>query len=148
MQRHFRETFDGKFSNPETGRYVLYHAHDTVKHDLAVPGDLSTGATRITGLYIRMWSPDGGTVLSDTGTYVEDPGTFDLLFAASGHHPADRLRLGPVQPSTRSARRSTEGTGCRETVRRFSRQPGKRTGYCLLGPCGDRNPVVPGPRFR
>ena len=86
VQRHFRETLDGRFTNPETGRYVLYHAHDTVKHDLAVPGDLSTGATRITGLYVRMWRPGGGTVLSDTGTYIEDPGTFDLLFA-SGHHP-------------------------------------------------------------
>ena len=86
VQRHFRETLDGTFENPDTGRRVLYHAHDTVKHDLDVPGDLATGSTRITGLYVRIWTPGGGTVMSDTGTYVEDAGTFDLPFA-SGHHP-------------------------------------------------------------
>lgn len=86
VRRHFRETLDGTYVNPVTGRYVLYHAYDTVLHDLSVPGDLASGSTRITGLYVRAWSPEGGTVISDTGTFVEDAATFELLHV-SGHHP-------------------------------------------------------------
>jgi hypothetical protein len=86
LRRHFRESITGSFLNPDTGRTVLWRQHDTVIHNLAVPGDLSTGTTQTSGLDARIWSPDGGTVLIDAGHLIIDPATDEVL-KASGPHP-------------------------------------------------------------
>jgi hypothetical protein len=94
LQRHFRESFDGTFINPETGRVVLWTQHDTVIHDLAVPGDTSTGLERVSGLETRAWVPDGGTVVTDAGRFIVEVSTDEVL-SISAHHPFDDyFRLG------------------------------------------------------
>jgi hypothetical protein len=86
LQRHFRESFTGRFTNPDNGRYVLFLAHDTIIHDLGVPGDLETGVTRLTGQWIRAFVPGGGSVMLDTGTWLEDPANDGEITFRSGHH--------------------------------------------------------------
>jgi hypothetical protein len=39
LQRHFRESLDGTFRNPDTGLFAFWTQHDTVIHNLAVPGN-------------------------------------------------------------------------------------------------------------
>ncbi len=86
LQRHFRESLDGTFTNPDTGLVALWTQHDTVIHDLAVPGDDTTGTEHISGLSTRAWLPDGGTIITDAGTTVFPEGT-DGVLKESGHHP-------------------------------------------------------------
>ncbi len=88
VQRHFREAFAGTFRNPDTGRVAVWSQHDTVIHDLAVPGDPSTGTTKVSGQMSRIRLPGGGTILTDTGMFVNDESTGEQL-AASAHHPFD-----------------------------------------------------------
>ena len=86
LQRHFREAYTGRFTNPDTGRYVLFVAHATIIHDLGVPGDLATGETRLTGQWIRAYAPGGGSLMLDTGTWLEDPANDNEITFRSGHH--------------------------------------------------------------
>ena len=85
LQRHFRESLDGTFRNPDTGRVALWTQHDTVVDNLAVPGDLNTGTESVSGLLTRVWLPDGGTILSDTGRVVVDVATGETLHASARH---------------------------------------------------------------
>lgn len=87
-QRHFRESLNGTLSNPDTGKVVLWVQHDTVIHNVAVPGDLSTGTIKVSGLGFRAWRPGGGTVLTDVGTTLRDQAT-DEVIRAGGKHPFD-----------------------------------------------------------
>ncbi|MEO6512560.1 MAG: hypothetical protein ABIO16_16295 [Nocardioides sp.] len=94
LQRHFRETIDGTFTNPDTGRIVLWTQHDTIINDLAVAGDTSTGSERVSGLQTRAWLPGGGTVVTDAGQVLVDVST-DEVVSISAHHPFDDyFRLG------------------------------------------------------
>lgn len=94
LQRHFREYLEGTFTNPDTGRVALWTQHDTVLHNLAVPGDVATGTTKISGLGTRVWLAGGGTILADTGTTLIDSATEDVV-RLSEHHPFDDyFRLG------------------------------------------------------
>jgi len=86
LQRHFRESLDGTFTNPDTGLFALWTQHDTVIHDLAVPGDDATGTEHVTGLDTRAWLPGGGTIITDAGTLIFPEGT-DGVLKESGHHP-------------------------------------------------------------
>src|SRR4051794_10465845 len=79
VQRHFREMLTGTFTNPGSGAVVNWIQHDTVIHNLAVPGDLATGTTQITGLLSRAWVPGGGTVLTDVGTVLIDASTEEAI---------------------------------------------------------------------
>lgn len=88
LQRHFREDLSGNFSNPASGHVVQWVAQDTVIHDLAVPGDLSTGTTRIAGTAMRVFTAGGGTVLVDAGRVVIDVAT-DSIVASNGPHRFD-----------------------------------------------------------
>jgi hypothetical protein len=88
VRRHFRESFTGTFTNPVTGRSALWEQHDTVLHDLAVPGDVATGTTKFSGLETRVWRASGGTVLTDSGRLIVDAST-DEVVVASAHHPFD-----------------------------------------------------------
>ena len=87
LNRHFREDLQGTFTNPDTGRAATFVQHNTVVHDLAVPGDLGTGTTRISGS-IRISSPGGGTILTDSGVTVLDEASGEILFE-SANHPFD-----------------------------------------------------------
>ncbi len=60
--------------------------HDTILHNLSVPGDLGTGTIKTTGLMTRVWQPGRGTVVLDAGTIVEDVAT-GALIRSSGPHP-------------------------------------------------------------
>ena len=93
LQRHFRESFDGSFRNPDTGRVALWRQHDTIIHNLAVPGDQDTGTESHSGLW-RVWLPDGGTILTDAGRLIFVEATGEAV-KASAHHPFDTYyRLG------------------------------------------------------
>ena len=85
LQRHFRESLDGAFTNPETGLVALWTQHDTVIHNLSVPGDDTSGTEHVSGLFTRAWLPGGGTIITDAGTMITDSeGNPQSL---SGHHP-------------------------------------------------------------
>ena len=85
LQRHFIETFTGNFTNPATGKVALWNQHDTVIHNLAVPGDDTTGTEHVSGLLTRTWLRGGGTIIGDTGTMITDTDGNPLTL--SGHHP-------------------------------------------------------------
>jgi hypothetical protein len=85
LQRHFRESLDGTFTNPATGKVALWTQHDTDINNLAVPGDLSTGTDSLRGLESRVWLPDGGTILTDAGVLIIDVATDELLHASANH---------------------------------------------------------------
>ena len=86
LQRHFRESLDGTFRNPDTGQVALWTQHDTVISNLAVPGDLATGTESSSGLLTRVWLPGGGTILTDAGRLLFDAATGELV-KLSAHHP-------------------------------------------------------------
>ena len=94
LQRHFRESLDGTFRNPDTGLVALWTQHDTVIHNLAVPGDLATGTEAVSGVLTRVWLPDGGTILTDAGRLVQNDATGELV-KLSAHHP---FVLGDLAP--------------------------------------------------
>ena len=60
--------------------------HDTILHNLSVPGDVDSGTIRITGLITRAWLPGGGSILLDAGTILEDSATGELIHEG-GPHP-------------------------------------------------------------
>lgn len=93
LQRHFRESLDGTFTNPDTGSVATWTQHDTIIHDLGVPGDLATGTTRIAGLLTRAWGPSGGTVITDVGTFFVDESAGELI-RSGGQHPFDAYFSG------------------------------------------------------
>lgn len=102
VQRHFREFIDGTFTNPDTGRSLAWTQHDTIIHDLAVPGVLDSGSIQLTGLITRAWLPGGGSVLLDAGTILEDFATGELIHSG-GPHPlrdyfanADASAIGAI----------------------------------------------------
>jgi hypothetical protein len=86
VQRHFREYMSGTYSNPDTGKSAQWEQHDTIIHDLSVPGDLGTGTVKTTGLITRVSLPGGGSILLDAGTILEDAATGDLIHEG-GPHP-------------------------------------------------------------
>jgi len=92
-QRHFREVFVGTFTNPLTNVSVDFVQADTVLHNLAVPGDTSTGTEAITGS-TRFSLPEGGVVLIDAGRTVIDASDGTILFEAGQHHFDDYFVFG------------------------------------------------------
>jgi len=92
-QRHFRESFTGSFINPLTQMVATWVQHDTVIHNLAVPGDLATGTVHISGLFTRAWVPGTGTIFTDVGTFLNDASTEEVL-RSGGKHPFDAYFSG------------------------------------------------------
>ena len=86
-ERHFHDLVVGTYTNPLTGASVSFRQHDTNLHDLAVPGDISTGTEAIT-VWTRVAGPHGGTVLIDAGRVVVAESDGTILFEA-GQHPFD-----------------------------------------------------------
>ena len=88
VQRHFREYLSGTLSNPSTGKVLQWNQHDTVIHNLAVPGDVTTGSIQMTGAAIRVYRADGGTVLADAGRVLVDAAS-DTIVTSNGPHRFD-----------------------------------------------------------
>jgi len=86
VQKHFRESLSGSFSDPDTGATVLWIQHDTVVQNLSEPGNVDSGIARSSGLLTRVWLPGGGSVLLDAGTILVVQATGEVL-AAGGPHP-------------------------------------------------------------
>lgn len=86
LRRHFHEDVTGTVTNPDTGATASYAGGFMNLHDLAVPGDASSGITRSSGS-VRIYVPGGGTILhQDAGHFVFDEATGSVL-AQSGQHP-------------------------------------------------------------
>jgi hypothetical protein len=92
-RRHFREVVVGRFTNPLTGASLDFVQSDTILHDLAVPGDVTTGTEAITGS-TRFSLPGGGVVLVDAGRTVLDASDGTILFEAGQHHFDDYFVFG------------------------------------------------------
>jgi len=92
-QRHFRESYTGTFSNPETGNVAEWVQHDTIINNLGIPGDPSTGTTQISGQFVRVWIDGGGTILTGAGTFLFNEATGELL-RDGGKHPIDDYFTG------------------------------------------------------
>jgi hypothetical protein len=93
VRRHFREAFTGSFTNPETGASAAFIAHNSLVHDLAVPGDAASGTTRVSGQQIRIFT-DHGTVLIDAGRVVIDESNGEILSYAGPKHFDDYFVRG------------------------------------------------------
>jgi hypothetical protein len=86
LRRHFHEDLSGTWTNPETGATANLAGGFMNLHDLAVPGDVTTGVTRSSGS-VRIYLPGGGTIFhADAGHTVLDEATGTVL-AQSGQHP-------------------------------------------------------------
>ena len=93
VRRHFREEFAGTLTNTKSGVTVDWVAHNTIIHDLAVPGDIASGTTTISGQQMRIFGPHG-TVLIDVGHLVIDEATGELLKSSGKHHLDDYFLNG------------------------------------------------------
>ena len=93
LRRHFREDFTGSITNPDTGRSADFVAHNSLVHDLAMPGVIASGTTRVSGQQIRVFS-DRGSVLLDAGTIVVDESNGELLSYAGPKHFDDYFVRG------------------------------------------------------
>jgi hypothetical protein len=86
LRRHFHEDITGTWANPETGATANYAGGSMIRHDLTVPGDVTSGVTGSSG-NVRIYLPGGGTILhQDAGHLVFDEATGTVL-AQSGQHP-------------------------------------------------------------
>jgi hypothetical protein len=86
LRRHFRDRWQGTFTNAATGSTVGYEQRSTILHDLEVAGDNGTGLEQTT---VRLRFVGGsGTVLMQAGRTVLSRDT-DEIIASSGPHPFD-----------------------------------------------------------
>jgi hypothetical protein len=86
-RRHFHDLIVGMYTNPLTGASAPFRQHDTIMHNLAVAGDITTGTEAFT-IEIRVTTPRGGTVLIDAGRTEIAESDGAVLFEA-GQHPFD-----------------------------------------------------------
>lgn len=93
LRRHFREDFTGSLTNPLTGQSAEWVAHNSLVHDLAVPGDIASGTTRVSGQQIRVFS-DHASILLDAGTIVIDESNGEILSSAGPKHFDDYFVRG------------------------------------------------------
>lgn len=93
LRRHFREDFTGSLRNQLTGNSARWVAHNSLVHDLAVPGDIASGTMRVSGQQIRVFS-DRGSVLLDAGRVVVDESTGEILSYAGPKHFDDHFVRG------------------------------------------------------
>jgi len=83
-RRLFHEVDTGTLTNPVTHTAVSFSGRGTTRHDLAIPGDITSGTQVLTGSF-RVYRPHGGTVIIEAGRTVNaGDGTF---LRESGPHP-------------------------------------------------------------
>ena len=88
LVRHFRETFTGDFTNPDTGMVATWTQHDTVIHRTATPGDVASGTTSVSGQVAHVRGPDGQTILIGAGRMLIDESDGEII-SLHGPHPFD-----------------------------------------------------------
>ena len=88
LVRHFRESFTGRFENPDTGLVATWTQHDTVIHHLATPGVVESGTTSVSGQVAHVRGPDGQTILIGAGRMLIDESNGEIL-SLHGPHPFD-----------------------------------------------------------
>jgi hypothetical protein len=88
LVRHFRETFTGDFTNPDTGKVATWTQHDTVIHHLATPGDVASGTTSVSGQVAHVRGPDGRTILIGAGRMLINESNGEII-SLHGPHPFD-----------------------------------------------------------
>ena len=96
LQRHFREDMAGTLEHPTSGAIVEYVQASTVIHDLAEPGDLASGTTRVAGTGFRASIPGGATILVDAGWIMIDEATGELVDWAGPHALDDYFARGDL----------------------------------------------------
>jgi hypothetical protein len=83
-RRHFKEVVEGTLTNPLNHKTLFYSGTLTHLHDLATPGDITSGTENLTGS-VRTYLPQGGTVLLEAGrSIIAGDGS---LLRESGPHP-------------------------------------------------------------
>ena len=90
------------------GKVATWTQHDTVKHDLAVPGDATSGTTHISGLLTRVTGPNGHTILTDAGMFFVVEATGETLRAAPTTRSTTTSPTATRRRSRRCATRSTD----------------------------------------
>lgn len=91
LRRHFRDRWDGTFTNSASGKSVSYSQRNTYLHDLGVPGDPGTGVQKNT-VHLRVFDARG-TVLMDVGRVVLSVDD-DQVILRSGKSPFDDYWTG------------------------------------------------------
>ena len=84
LRRHYREYFDGTLVNPINHKAVAYSGSDTVMNDLAVPGQIDSGTTAVTGSVRIFLGQGNGTMALDTGRILDSA---QGILHESGQHP-------------------------------------------------------------
>jgi hypothetical protein len=93
LRRHFREDFTGSITNPVSGNSAEWVAHNSLVHDLAMPGVIASGTTRVSGQQIRIYTSQG-TVLMDAGRIVIDESNGEIIAYAGPKHFDDYFVRG------------------------------------------------------
>jgi hypothetical protein len=100
LRRHFRDEWTATITNPVTGRSATYLQTDRILHDLAVPGDSTTGTEEIT-TRLRVINDAGSTVFVDAGRTVLREADGSIEFQAGQHRFDDYFVNGDtaaIQP--------------------------------------------------
>ena len=83
LRRHFRDNWDGTFTNSATGATVAYEQRNTYLHDLTIPGNPGTGTEQQT-THLRLDAPEGSVVLESGRVAIAHEE--DSVVFASGKH--------------------------------------------------------------
>lgn len=100
LRRHFRDEWTATITNPVTGRSAAYLQTDRILHDLAVPGDNTTGTEEVT-TRLRVINDAGSTIFVDAGRTVIREADGSIEFQAGPHRFDDYFVNGntaAVQP--------------------------------------------------
>ncbi|WP_457254518.1 hypothetical protein [Pedococcus sp. P5_B7] len=84
LRRHFRDEWAGTMTNPVSDRSVTYAQADRILHDLAVPGDNTTGTEEMT-TRLRVVNDAGSTIFVDAGRTVIREADGTIEFQAGPH---------------------------------------------------------------
>lgn len=84
LRRHFRDEWTATITNPATGRSATYLQTDRILHDLAVPGDNTTGTEEIT-TRLRVINDAGSTIFVDAGRTIVREADGSIEFQAGQH---------------------------------------------------------------
>ena len=100
LRRHFRDEWEATMTNPVTGRSATYLQTDRILHDLAVPGDNTTGSEEVT-TRLRVVNDAGSTIFVDAGRTVIHEADGTIEFQAGQHRFDDYFVNGntaAIQP--------------------------------------------------